>query len=222
MGFVDDVAGDARLAAARTGVPVSVILAQWIDETGNGTSAAWRVGHNYAGVSPGGHVAAYPDRTVGLAAYVRTLSSKAYDSVRAAAASGPDAAAQALGRSPWAASHYGGQGQDLLRIIQANDLTRFDDPSAPAGSKVSLPDPGGIVSGALGAVGGVAGGAAGAVAGAAVDKVAAAVQPYVVFTGALLVAGGLVLAGAWQLVKAPAERLEAKGRQAATVAAAVA
>lgn len=132
---------DAVNASKQTGVLTSVILAQWADETRYGTSSAFTQGHNFAGVSYSG-VSSFPDEPTGLAAYVKTLQLSYYDGVRSA--SGSQAQARALGRSPWAASHYDFNGYlaagspadgtwqspnpgiDLLSIISQNNLTRFD------------------------------------------------------------------------------------------------
>lgn len=140
MSFITDVLPDAQYASAQTGVPVPVILAQWIDETGNGTSQAWLQGHNYAGVSPGGHVAYYPDRASGLAAYVRTMNAAPYAAVRAAG-SIPGAIA-ALGASPWAGSHYGNPpGADLSRIVAQDNLAQYDTSGGTSGGTSSTAGP---------------------------------------------------------------------------------
>lgn len=124
--FFAERAGDARLASQRTGVPASVILAQWAVETGYGTSAAFRDGWNYAGVSPGGRIARYSSQAEGLAAYISTLLHPRYAPVRTAGAA--DSAARQLGRSPWAESRYGGDGRQLLQVMGSNNLAAFDDP----------------------------------------------------------------------------------------------
>jgi hypothetical protein len=134
--FVADVLPDARIASTRTGVPVSVVLAQWGIETGWGTSSAWLRGHNYAGVSGAAGVNAYPDRATGLASYISTMNLGFYSSVRSA---GTDsAAAAALGRSPWAASHYatagGAPGSLLAAVMATNNLGQFDGAGATTGA----------------------------------------------------------------------------------------
>ena len=117
----------AAYAAPRVGLWNSVVLAQWADETGWGTSDYWTVGHNPAGISPGGVVASYPTVQAGIDAYVETMNLPYYDEVRAAKNQGNIAQAAALGASPWAGGHYGNPpGADLENIIRENDLGRFD------------------------------------------------------------------------------------------------
>lgn len=208
--FFADVAPDAKIASARTGVPVSVILAQWAIETGYGTSSAWLTGHNYAGVSPGGHVASYTDRPSGLAAYISTLSSQFYAAVRGAGS--PSAAAVALGDSPWAASHYGGHGADLQTVITTNNLARFDTgatlvtgPAGPAGGS----DPGGAIDKAAGI--------GGAINGLATTNWADMVKTMIFLGGGL----GLVVLGVAKMAEPAIAKAKASAGDAAKVAALV-
>jgi hypothetical protein len=150
--FIDDVLGDAHAAASHLGVPVSPILAQWANETGWGTSPAWRGGHNYAGVSTlthqqeafgaslfhGGPILAYPNRSDGLAGYLARWTDGVYDSTRAKWHAHADSrdVAMAIEESPWAAGHYGGDG--LRRLIVEHNLTRYDGQAPP----VPAPHPG--------------------------------------------------------------------------------
>lgn len=118
--FLRTLGPAAAAASAATGFPEPVVLAQWANETGWGTSSAFLSGHNFAGVSPGGSVASYPDLATGLAAYEATANAHYYDPVRAAPS--PEAAAVALGAGPWAAGHYQdanneGPGSALLQIM---------------------------------------------------------------------------------------------------------
>lgn len=139
--FFSEVAVDAQTASAATGVLPSVILAQWADETGYGTSSAFLSGNNYAGVSPGGSVGSYPSKRDGLSAYISALNQHYYDPVRLA--KGSNAQAIALGQSPWAGSHYDyadysaglplRPGVDLVTIIQTNNLTTYDTGSSAGG-----------------------------------------------------------------------------------------
>src|SRR5271170_4002821 len=73
---------DARVAAGVLGWYPSVILAQWAVETEYGTSIAWVDWHNYAGVSPNGKIAHYPDNAAGLSAYIRTALEPFYAGVK--------------------------------------------------------------------------------------------------------------------------------------------
>ena len=144
--FVNQQLPAARAASARLGIPVSVVLAQWIDETGSGTSKAFLEGNNYAGVSyldqpeaavgatlqPGlAPILAYPTRAAGVAGYINRWLEPVYASTRAtwATTSDPIAVAQSIEASPWAAAHYGGNG--LEQIIAANNLTAYDNTTGP-------------------------------------------------------------------------------------------
>lgn len=219
--FVADVAPDASIASARTGVPESVILAQWGIETGWGTSSAWRQGNNYAGVSPGGKVASYSDRAAGLAAYISTLLQGPYAGVRAAGSA--DAAARALGNSPWASSHYGGGGADLLSVIQANNLTQYDSaqPAGQAGlfAQLTQPGAGGTTSAPTATLTGFPGsGVAGDIASAVTDKIAGALRKPLLTATA--VAGGMALIalGGWRAVQPARQAIEQKAQQAGEIA----
>lgn len=145
--FIEDVLADAHAAASHLGIPVSPVLAQWINETGSGTSRAWREGHNYAGVSImegaqaqlGAHYAGegqilfYPDRHAGLAGYILRWADGVYDSTRQKWHDRNDSrdVAIAIEESPWAAGHYSGNG--LRELIAEHNLTRFDGAGAPTG-----------------------------------------------------------------------------------------
>ena len=128
--FVGRYAAAAARAAADTGLYTSVVLAQWLDETAAGTSRAFLLGNNFAGVSPGGKVASYPSQAAGLTAYIDTMNDRDYDPVRAAKKAGAREQAIALGESPWAGGQYraigGGPGSALVGWMDALDLTTYD------------------------------------------------------------------------------------------------
>jgi len=137
--FFSRFAADAQIASAATGVLRSVILSQWADETAYGTSPAFTSGWNFAGVSSDGSVNSFPTEQAGLDAYIQVLNQSNYDGVRSER--GDANQCIALGKSGWAASGYdmadyqaglplANPGVDLFRIINDNNLTRFD----PAGS----------------------------------------------------------------------------------------
>ncbi len=135
--FIAEALPYAERASSPTGVRVSVILAQWIDETWDPATQSpgpdWTVRHNPGNVSPGGIVATYPTLDAGVTAWVDTMLGPVYAPVRVA----PTVAAQcmALGASPWAASHYMASGpppgSDLERLVTTYDLTQYDLPPAP-------------------------------------------------------------------------------------------
>ncbi|MGI8685128.1 MAG: glucosaminidase domain-containing protein [Acidimicrobiales bacterium] len=213
MSFFTDVGPDAQMVAKKTGVPASVILAQWAIETGRGTSPAFRSGYNYAGISSGGRVVRYSDKAKGLQAYIATLLSPRYEAVRSADTA--EATAKALGDSPWAASHYGGGGRDLLAMMTAHRLASWDsqwkwDPkvhSMPGNGPPSI-IPGIDAAKALVGADGDAGGWVGA-------------ARKLVLTAAFVATGlGLMMAGAWRA--APPEARSAAKAAAGTAKVAAA
>lgn len=153
--FINAQLPAARAAAAQLGIPVSVVLAQWINETGSGSSRAFVEGHNYAGVSyldqpeaavgatlqPGlAPILAYPTPAAGVAGYIARWRDPVYAATRKiwSQTSDPIAVARSVEASPWAAGHYGGNGLETL--ITSLDLTAYDNPAAGAGT--SPPPPG--------------------------------------------------------------------------------
>jgi hypothetical protein len=118
----------AQQAHARTGVLTSVILAQWRDE-GNGV---WPPPDNNPGNvgTFGGHVTSFGTVQAGVNAYISTMLDVDYAPVRAA--QGAQAQCYALGRSPWAGSHYEASGpppgEDLWKLVIGNRLTQYDAP----------------------------------------------------------------------------------------------
>jgi cell wall-associated NlpC family hydrolase len=169
--FFTDYLSDAQKAASDCkGMLVSVILAQWSDETGGGGTLTkgpdtW----NFAGVTnpKTGKLYAYNTEEDGLTGYIDCLNQSIYDSVRSASEdqSTPKWEAQcvALGKSPWAAAHYNAKaynaglpestilanaGVDLIDIILSNALTQYDGASTnnpAAGSSGTTVSPGATI-----------------------------------------------------------------------------
>jgi nucleoid-associated protein YgaU len=132
----------ARQAHQATGWPVSMILAQW------GLEQGWRIpgytGYNWGNVAslPGAptvggiNVPGSPARftyastpAAGLNYYLRVAGLSYYRGVATAARKGADAAARALGASPWDAAHYtniGQPGSSLIRIMRVYNLYWYD------------------------------------------------------------------------------------------------
>ena len=138
--FIASILPEAQKAAATIGWWPSVVLAQWADETGWGTSSAWLDGHNPAGISPNGEIAAYPSIAAGVVAYEDTALSSYYTSVYAAQSLGPEAQATALGESPWAGGHYGSPpGSNLVAIIAAYDLNQYNTFTPPVPQPAPVP-----------------------------------------------------------------------------------
>ena len=140
--FVQYALPYAREAHNATGWPTSMILAQW------GLEQGWRVpgytGFNWGNVAalpgeptvngiavPGSPAAfAYANTPAqGLSYYIRVAHLGFYDGVGRAAQNGPDAAARALGQSPWDAGHYtatGSPGSSLLSLMRVYNLYYYD------------------------------------------------------------------------------------------------
>ncbi len=133
----------AQRAHQQTGWPVSLILAQWGLE--QGWKAPGYTGYNWGNVAalpgeptvggiqkPGSPVAfAYANTPAdGLRYYLRVAALGYYSTVAPAAASGgADAAARALGRSPWDAGHYtdhGDPGSALVNMLRMYSLYQYD------------------------------------------------------------------------------------------------
>ncbi len=133
----------ARRASAATGWPTSLILAQW------GLEHGWHLpgytGYNFGncGAVPGeatigglnvpGSPAAFTYSKTpedGLRVYIHVAHLSFYTGVAwAAQHGGVDAAARALGRSPWDAGHYtdhNDPGSSLLAILHAYNLYQYD------------------------------------------------------------------------------------------------
>ena len=145
QGYFDYMAPYAQQAAARTGLPVAVILAQWAHESGFGTSELARKRDNHAGIkatpradyeTPAGF-SGYKSLSSFARGYSRVISQRGpwppvpdYSEVLDLAAEGASAedVAYALGRSQWAEEHYGRpQGQSLVDLIKEYDLTSYSN-----------------------------------------------------------------------------------------------
>ena len=141
--FVATMLPYARHASQTLGWPVSVILAQWGVEHGWALPDfdGWNVGNTKAFNSPTGVCYGAPvvrgfcaPKTpgAGLAIYIHGAQLHYYTGIAAAARQGgPDAAARALGQSPWDAGHYttdNSPGDSLLRAMKAFNLYRYDTP----------------------------------------------------------------------------------------------
>jgi hypothetical protein len=203
--FFAEVEPHARVASARTGVPASVILAQWGIETGYGTSQAWMAGHNFAGVSAGGAPKHYADRAAGLADYISTLLSPRYAAVRSAAS--PTAAAEALALSPWDAGHYDG-GRLLSSVMERNQLGRFDSSTQLAAAKFPnwIPGVGGKeIPNPLEVPGNIV--------GAAKDSALAPVRKVALWSIFVMGGVGLVVAGAFTAVRPAAKKALDAGKR---------
>ncbi|MBE3590934.1 MAG: glucosaminidase domain-containing protein [Firmicutes bacterium] len=128
--FIDRVMPYARRAAAATGLPVSVILAQWGAESGWGRNDVARQ-NNLGAIYGSSGFRSYASLDEFTDDWIRVLHLPYYDAVRAAAATGDaDAVARALGESPYDNGHYcqgdGTPGSFLIQIMDDFDLRDFD------------------------------------------------------------------------------------------------
>lgn len=234
--FINEHLADARVASSKLGIPVSVILAQWINETGSGGSPAFVGGHNYAGVSyldqPEAQVGAslgqyspilsYPTEAAGLAGYIARWLEPVYGPTRQiwTQTSDPITVARSIEQSPWAAGHYGGNG--LENLIGQYNLTAYDDPSIQA-----APSSGTDTSGTSSST--TSGGTSAQLTGFSLNPLdwiggifsgAKADVLKVVLTGTFVTAGlVLIVGGFW---RAASPRVEAATQRAAPLAAAAA
>ncbi len=122
---------------------VSVVLAQWASETGYG-GYDWSVAHNPGNVGSfdGRPVNTFPNLQTGVDAYIQTLQNGYYRAVLAATTWSSQC--YALGNSPWASGHYEAAGpppgEDLIKIVNANNLTQYDG-SQPTPTPTPKPPP---------------------------------------------------------------------------------
>lgn len=127
--FIGQALRWAKIASSKTGLYTSLILAQWIDETGWG-GPDWYVRCNPGNISENGLTIVYPSLYAGVNAYINLINNQ-YPNLRTGAT--PQAQAIRLGASNWASSHYditgGGVGSDLINIITTYNLERFDSMS---------------------------------------------------------------------------------------------
>lgn len=133
--FVKAYRAGAVLASKATGILPGVILAQWANESGWGTSGLAVKCHNLAGIRYYSHAGttnaggfscyAYimpnginDGHTAFVTDYIATIKLPYYRKVRKAV--GAAAQIAALGASPWSASHYGKPaGAHLLTFYHA-------------------------------------------------------------------------------------------------------
>jgi hypothetical protein len=150
--FFKEFLKDAQQASAGCGFLVSVILAQWADETAYGGTLSSHDTWNFAGLTGNVYgavgttsngLAIYASEAAGLNAYIECANQSIYDKVRAASNSTDQAVA--LGQSPWAGAKYdaadylagrplANPGIDLITIISANNLTQYDAGSVDSSS----------------------------------------------------------------------------------------
>ncbi len=140
--FINYTLPYARSASARTGWPVSVILAQWGLETGWRTKTYTGFNWGNCGAMPGqptvgginkpGSPAAFSyafSPQQGVDEFVHVAHLGYYSNVAASSRYGANAAAQALGRSPWDWGHYtnrGVPGSSLISIMTVYNLDWYD------------------------------------------------------------------------------------------------
>ncbi|NPV89136.1 hypothetical protein HPY42_06520 [Coprothermobacteraceae bacterium] len=115
--------------AAELEIPPSVCLAQWAIES-SFESPRWCDYNNYAGITDGGppHFRRYDTIDDFIRDYIRVLRLSYYREVLELAKQHAPAEeiARALGRSPWDAGHYGGDGKNLIAVMRRYNLFLFD------------------------------------------------------------------------------------------------
>lgn len=122
----------AQMASSQTGIPTSAILAQWGHETGFGTSDIAINANNHGGIKfvNGSSVAAtnygayakYNSLDQFVQDYVRVMNLSYYNNVRSAGS--PEAAIDALGKSPYAEDPQ--YGHLVLGIYTVYGLSGYD------------------------------------------------------------------------------------------------
>lgn len=136
----------ADKAAAALGIDAGVILAQWADESANGTSLLARSANNYGGINHSansiasgadGVFASYKSIDQFVQDYIRVMSLSYYKDVIAAGKKGDiPGTIRALGESPYAASGYdttnkGIPGADIQAIYDAETHTNAPQTTHP-------------------------------------------------------------------------------------------
>jgi hypothetical protein len=123
---------------------VSFMMAQWAEETAYG-GFDWTTAHNPGNVGSfdGRPVNMFPNLQEGIDAYIQTITNGLYGGCLAAKS--PDAQCFGIGNSPWASARYEAAGpppgEDLVKIIAANNLTQYDGPAPPVPTPVPIPAP---------------------------------------------------------------------------------
>jgi hypothetical protein len=132
--FADALPWARQVHAQMPEMFVSVVLAQWAEETGYG-GPDWIPNNNPGNVGSFDNqpVAKFPTMQTGVNAYKQTMQLHYYDAVRAATTW--QSQAYALGQSPWASAHYMAAGpppgEDLIKIVNLHNLTQYDAPIPP-------------------------------------------------------------------------------------------
>jgi flagellum-specific peptidoglycan hydrolase FlgJ len=131
----------AKTASEAIDIPVSVILAQWANESARGTSELYKNSFNMGGIKKVGTSIASGSYTMGsntyakysskdqfVQDYIRVMKLGYYDEVRKAGT--VEGTLKALGESKYAGSGYAGKGQPkgtwLLDLINAEGLRKYD------------------------------------------------------------------------------------------------
>lgn len=130
----------AQEASGKTGLFVSVILAQWANESNYGTSRLALEDNNYGGINfvQGASIAAGADGGFAkyesidqfVQDYARVMNLSFYSKVRADKTE--ETEVQDLGASPYAESHYGGHGEWLQNIVNQFSLKSYDNQGSGA------------------------------------------------------------------------------------------
>lgn len=150
--YFDRMLPVAKYVSQKTGVYPSVLLAQMYHETGGGTSKGAKTRNNHAGLSwfkpilpswskaikldnrpvnEGGQYMNYANEWDFAEDYASYLKNGYYDKVLKAGS--VEGQVKALGESPWAGTHYLGngkynyQGGNIQKLIDQYDLKKYDE-----------------------------------------------------------------------------------------------
>ena len=151
--FITAMAPYAEQAATATGLDCRLFLVQWALESAWGTSTIARNDSNFAGIE-------WPSAGKGCTThdgiythclnvqdftdlYIAIISDSTYAAVRATAGQSLENQMEALGRSPWAASHYStGCGYDGCELVNLyHDEQSLFDGASCSGGGASPPPP---------------------------------------------------------------------------------
>lgn len=132
----------AKQAAAGTGVPVAVILAQWAHETGFGTSDVAKNANNHGGIKYAdgfsiadgkyGAYAKYNTLDKFVQDYIRVMNLSYYADVRAAGSD--QGAIDALGMSPYAEDPaYSSKISGIYSVYGLSGFNTYQGGAAPSG-----------------------------------------------------------------------------------------
>lgn len=147
MGYIENMNPYAQQASAGTGLPVSLILAQWAHETGWGSSSLAVNHNNHGGINytsnadynADGRHAGYRTIAAFVQDYVRVLNLSFYAHIRQAAAAGASAGDLALMFDQPAPGRTEKYAEDPLYGTKLRNIVAQVGPVAGGGVTVQVP-----------------------------------------------------------------------------------